>query len=124
MAATVSLAVTAGSLMTWSFELTPPVTSNLGCVWTDALPQPDDVRISMTERPTFVLILRAEPGIDPILSLRALLKAWDEWVQPLAINGGPSVHPTRLLRDACRELPWRWQDRADEQSSDAENTAA
>jgi hypothetical protein len=28
----------------------------------------------MTDQPLFVLVIRAEPGVDPMLSLRALLK--------------------------------------------------
>jgi hypothetical protein len=42
----------------------------------------------------------------------ALLEAFDTWMRPQIPNGGPSVHPTRLLRDACRQLQSRWLDRA------------
>jgi hypothetical protein len=44
--------------------------------------------------------------------IETLLEAFDTWMRPQVTNGGPSVHPTRLLRDACRELQWRWRERA------------
>jgi hypothetical protein len=47
----------------------------------------------------------------------ALLEAFDTWMRPQIPNGGPSVHPTRLLRDACQQLQSRWLARAKELAS-------
>jgi hypothetical protein len=48
-----------------------------------------------------------------------LLEAFDTWMRRQVSNGGPSVHPARLLHDACRELQSRWHDRAEELASNA-----
>jgi hypothetical protein len=87
------------------------VLATLGC--TD--PQAEDRRKVKEIMRTMKLGVDAEAAqLVPSLT-EALLEAFDAWMRPQILNGGPSVHPTRLLRDACTALQWSWRERAEKE---------